>query len=105
MRALKAATDAELVQAQEDRDRVEAIFCKFHEFVGQPGDVVNKARLYDKGTRHQGMPIRANLIQFLVDYNTKMEKLLREMRTFFPAPACEPKNRVSLLKIVFLNTF
>ena len=76
MRAQKAATNVELVRAREDRDKAEAISCKFHEFVGKPGDVVNKAWLYDEGSCHQGIPTRANLIWFLVDYNTKMEKLL-----------------------------
>ena len=45
MRALKAAAHIELVQVREDRDRAEAIFHKFHKFVRQPGDVLNKARL------------------------------------------------------------
>ena len=64
MRALIAATDAELVRTREDRDKAGALFCKFQEFVGQPGDVVNKAWLYDKGARHQGTPTEANLVRF-----------------------------------------
>ena len=80
IRALKAATNAELVCAQEDRDRAEAISRKFHKFVGQPGDVVNKAQFYDKGSSHQGTPTRANIVRFFVKYNSKMEKLMREMR-------------------------
>ena len=91
IKALKAATDAELVRAREDWDRAEAISRKFHEFVGQPRDVVNKARLYDEGARHQGTPTGANLVRFLVDYNTKMEKLLREMRTLFLASTQQPR--------------
>ena len=76
MRALKAVANIELVRVREDRDKAEAISHKFHEFVEQPGDIINKARLYDEGARHQGTPTGANLVRFLVDYNTKMEKLL-----------------------------
>ena len=77
MRALKAAIDAEFGRVRENWDRAEAISRKFHEFVGQLGDVVNKAQLYDEGAWHQGTPTGANLVRFLVDYNTKMEKLLQ----------------------------
>ena len=91
MRALKAATDVELVRAREDRDIAEAISCKFHEFVGRLGDVVNKAQLYDEGSWHQGMPTGANLVRFLVDYNAKMEKLLWKMQTLLLAPAQQPR--------------
>ena len=79
MRALKATVDEELVSAQEDRDKAEAISHKFHEFVGHLGDVVNKAWLYDEGSSQQRTPNGAKIVRFLVDYNAKMEKLLREM--------------------------
>ena len=90
MRDLKAAMDVELVRAREDRDRAEAISCKFHEFVEQPRDVINKARLYDEESWHQGMPTGANLVWILVDYNTKMEKLLQERWTLFSTPVQQP---------------
>ena len=50
MMALKAAADEELVCAREDRNKAVAISLKFHDFVGHPGDVINKARLYNEGT-------------------------------------------------------
>ena len=83
MRALKAAAVEELVRARENQNKAEAISRKFHEFVGHPGDVVNKAQLYDKGSSQQGTPMGAKIVWFLVEYNAKMEKLLREMRTLF----------------------
>ena len=43
-----AAAFEEKIQAQEDRERAVTVARKFHTFVGYPGDVVNKARLYDE---------------------------------------------------------
>ena len=58
-----------------------AISRKFHDFIGHPGDVVNKACLCDDGMSQPGAPPGFKIIRCLVDYNTKMEKLLKEMRT------------------------
>ena len=52
---------------------------KFHAFVGYPSDIVNKARLYDESTSQSGMSSGAKVIRCMVDYSTKIEKLLREM--------------------------
>ena len=46
--ALKAVAFEELVRVREDRNKANIISRKFHNFVGHPGDVVNKVRLYDK---------------------------------------------------------
>ena len=56
---------------------------KFHAFVGYPGKVVNKARLYDESSKKPGTPSRAKVIRCMVDYSTKIEKLLREMGILF----------------------
>ena len=45
--ALIAAVFKEKVWAQEDREKALTMAQKFHAFVVYPGDVVNKARLYD----------------------------------------------------------
>ena len=46
--ALRAATFEEKVQAQEEREKAVTMAKKFHAFVGFAGNVVTKARLYDK---------------------------------------------------------
>ena len=53
---------------------------KFHAFVGFPGDVVNKARMYNESMEKLEVALVSKVIRCLVDYNWKMEKLLYEMR-------------------------
>ena len=70
---------------------------KFHTFMRYPSDVVNKARLYDEYASQLGTSSGAKVIRCIVDYSTKIEKLLREMRIFLqpvgaqlePAPATQ----------------
>ena len=50
--ALKVAAEAEPLSAWEERNKAIAISWRFHNFVEHPGNVVNKARLYDEGTIH-----------------------------------------------------
>ena len=78
--ALKAAAEEELVRTQEDRNKVLAISWKFHNFIGHPGDVVNKTRLYDESMGQLGASLSPKVILCLVDYNIKMENLLKELR-------------------------
>ena len=77
--ALKATVLEDLVRVREDRDKAHAIARKFHDFVGHPSNIVNKARLYDKSMGQPGVAPTPKVIQCLVDYNAKMERLLKEM--------------------------
>ena len=55
---------------------------KFEEYVGNPGNVVNKARLFDKNLARN--PVSAGkVIPILVDFTEKMEELLDKMRVLF----------------------
>ena len=74
------AIEEELKSAREDRDKAVVMAQKFHAFMGYPGDVVNKAWLYDKSTSQPGTSLGSKIIRCMVDYSTKIEKLLREMR-------------------------
>ena len=56
---------------------------KFHAFVEHPGDVVNKALLYDDNMGKLEVAPTPKVIQCLVNYNRKMEKLLKELGAFF----------------------
>ena len=80
MGALKTAAEEELVCAREDQNKAIAISRKFHDFIGHSSDVVNKARLYDESIGQPGALPGPKVIWCLVDYNTKMEKLLKEMQ-------------------------
>ena len=66
------ALEEKLVCAREDRNKAVVISRKFHDFIGHPGDVVNKARLYKESTSKPGSLSRPKIIQCVVDYSTKI---------------------------------
>ena len=53
------------------------------EHVRNPGDLVIKARLYDEAVAKIGGVTTLKLIHICVDYSTKMETILAEMRVLF----------------------
>ena len=55
---------------------------KLEEYVVNPGDVVNKARLFDENLARNPISVR-KVIPVLVDFAEKMEELLDEMRVLF----------------------
>ena len=55
---------------------------KLEEYIGNPGDVVNKARLFDENFARNPVSTR-KVILVLVDFAKKMEELLDEMRVLF----------------------
>ena len=54
---------------------------KFHAFVGYSSDVVTKARLYDESMMKLEVVLVPKVLQILIDYSRKVEKLLEELRT------------------------
>ena len=78
--ALKTAVEEELVQTREDQNKALAISRKFHNLTRHSGNVVNKTRLYDASMDQLRASTDPKVIWCLVDYNTKMEKLLKELR-------------------------
>ena len=53
---------------------------KIREVVGTPGDVLNKARLFDNDVKTGGEVSAAKIIHVLVSFTMKMETILGEMR-------------------------
>ena len=77
------AIELELAVARKERDEVTSLNWMFQTFIGNHGEVVNKARLYDEGMGQQRVSSGPKVIRCLVDYNTKIEMLLKEMRALF----------------------
>ena len=50
-------------------------------FLGSPGDVLNKARLFDHGLKQPATDSGVKIIRCMIDYSQKMEKTLKELRT------------------------
>ena len=65
-----------------DRKTGEALhlLIQFHNFVGQPGDLVTKAQVYDEIMAKAFLMTRAKVINIVVDYSSKMETLLAKMQ-------------------------
>ena len=71
----------EKVWTQEEREKAVTMARKFHTFVGYPGDVVTKARLYDESMKKPEVVPAPKVLWALIDYSGRMEKLLEELCT------------------------
>ena len=65
--ALKAAAFEKLVRVWEDGNKAVSISRKFHDFVGHPGNVINKVRLYNEIAGQPEASRAPNVIWCLVD--------------------------------------
>ena len=75
---------------------------KIWEVIGTPGDVLNKARLFDDDVKTGGEISVAKIVKILVSFSMKMDTMLGEMRKLlfgFPtagssqAPPPNPKEQ------------
>ena len=78
---LTAATFEEKVQAQEECERAVTMARKVHAFVGYPGHMVTKARLYNESMKKPEIVPSPKVLWALNDYSGKIEKLLGKLRT------------------------
>ena len=76
LKARIISLEAKVAKAQNQRDEATTVAWKFDEFVRNPSDVVNKAKLYDKGMSRSAASLGPMIVQFLVDYHAKVEKVL-----------------------------
>ena len=67
--------------ARTERDRSKEIAQQVSKFLGSPGDVLNKARLFDHGLKQPATDSGVKIIRCMIDYSQKMEKMLKELRT------------------------
>ena len=78
-KALTATAFEEKVRAQDEHEKAVAMAWKVHVFVGYLGDMLNKAQLYDENMKEPEVMPAPKVLQCLIDYNVKMEKLLSEL--------------------------
>ena len=71
-----AKKDEEIRQLQVQMEVMDQI----QEVVGNPGDVLNKVRLFDNDVKTKGQLSVAKIIPILVNFGGKMEVILVEMR-------------------------
>ena len=72
--------EKEVKVARTERDKSKEIAQKVCKFLGSPGDVLNKARLFDHGLKQPATDSGVKIMRFMIDYSQKMEKTLKELR-------------------------
>ena len=59
-------------------------------FIGNLGDMVNEARLFDNEVKTEGHLSMSKIVNVLVEFGRKMEATLVEMQKLLPGPQPEP---------------
>ena len=75
--------ERELKLEQSKTQRAHRLIGLFEEHVRNPGDLVIKARIYDEAVAKIGGVTALKLIHICVDYSTRMETILVEIRVLF----------------------
>ena len=66
--------------ARAERDKSKEVAQKVQAFLGNPGNVLNKARLFDHGLKQPTTDSGVKIMRCMVDYGLKMKKTLKELR-------------------------
>ena len=66
------------------------VLSRVRELVGHPGEVINKAHLYDQLMESVNPSLAREMLQILVKYSRSMKNLLKELKKT-PAPTSYPR--------------
>ena len=73
--------EKEVKATRTEQDRSKEIAQQVSKFLGSPGDVLNKARLFNHGLKQPATDSGVKMMRCMIDYSQKMEKMLKELRT------------------------
>ena len=85
------AMEREVKTARAERDKSKEVVHKVHGFLGYPGYVLNKARLYDHGLKQPTTDSGIKMMRCMVDYSLKLEKTLKEFHSLFHPIGAQPE--------------
>ena len=85
------AVEREAKTARAEWEKSMEVAQKVHGFLGYPGNVLNKARLYDHGLKQPTTDSGVKMMRFMVDYDLKMEKTLKELRALLHPTGAQPE--------------
>ena len=85
------AVEKEAKAARVERDKSKEVAQKVYRFLGNPGDMLNKARLFDHGLKQPATDFGVKMMQCMVDYGLKMEKTLKELRLLLHPTETQPE--------------
>ena len=77
--------------ARTERDRSKEVAQRVSKFLGSPGDVLNKARLFDHGLKQPATDSGVKIMRCIIDYSQKMEKTLKELRSILKPAEGQPE--------------
>ena len=83
--------EKEVKVVRTERDKSKEIAQKVCKFLGSPGDVLNKARLFDHGLKQPATDSGVKMMRYMIDYSQKMEKTLKELRSLFKPTGEQPE--------------
>ena len=86
-----AAMEKEVKTTRAERDKSKEVAQKIHGYLGYPGDVLNKARLYDHGLKQPTTDSGVKMMRCMVDYGLKLEKTLKELRALLHPTEAQPE--------------
>ena len=73
--------EKEVKTARTEHNMSKEIAQQVSKFLGSPGDMLNKARLFDHGLKQPATDSSLKMKRSMIDYNQKMGKTLKELRT------------------------
>ena len=82
--------EAKIARAEWDKAKTVAQ-SKIHGYLGFPGDVLNKARLYDHGLKQPTTNLGLKMMRCMVDYGLKLEKTLKELHALLHPTGIQPE--------------
>ena len=85
------AMEKEVKTARAEQDKSKEVTQKVCGFLGNPGNVLNKARLYDHGLKQPSIDSSVKMMRCMVDYDLKMEKTLKELRALLHSTGAQPE--------------
>ena len=86
-----AGVEKEVKTARTERDKLKEVAQKIHGYLGYPGDVLNKAQLYDHSLKQPTTDSGVKMMQCMVDYGLKLEKTLKELRALLHPIGAQPE--------------
>ena len=85
------AMEKEVKTARAKRDKSKEVTQKVCGFLGNPSDVLNKARLYDHGLKQPSIDSGIKMMQCMIDHGLKMEKTLKELCALLHSTGAQPE--------------
>ena len=77
--------------ARTERNSSKEIAQQVSKFLGSPGDVLNKARLFDHGLKQPATDSGVKIMRCMIDYSQKIEKTLKELQTLIQPIGGQPE--------------